>query len=847
MVHLQTVARTGATHTRKSPVMPGILVAGTSLDMLAFCERLMSDPSLQYLYVPDLATANDFLRGTHEMSCAFSVVVLDGVHERADALRRFLLQHGGDDDETQLVMVGGTLPIERVPERIRDGWRTRYLWVPEHSAPDMLRQSVEIMSAGWSTGRQRRTQADMLRSLVSRYSEALNQSLLSSRIEQDYNHVSLKNQVLLDTVNEAILTVSGDGRILSANVAAEKLFGCKSSDLLRRMITRILPGMGRMDNFINHAGYEMDAVTQDQRHVRVRVKTSIMCFQQERAFVCCVEDINELDLERKKLQESSDYMEAVLNNLPDMLVVRNRHHELVSVNDAACDIMGNDRQSLLQGDACSRMSAMDIEREHRLDEEVLAKGVPVVVEQRYQDAEGRERTVVIKKCRYLSATGEVHVISAGRDISERVAAEERLTHQANHDALTGLLNRRAFEQLVENELRQLRVHKNEHCLMYIDLDQFKIINDTCGHAAGDQLLKQLPEVMGRYLRDQDKLARLGGDEFGLLLRNISCEQAEQVAWRMLQAIQQYRFYWADKVFTVGASIGLVVMKNADDTLAGLLSSADHACYLAKDMGRNRIQVYRFDDHELTARRAAMDWVSRINNALAQNRFCIFRQAIMPLHEKSGPSHYEILLRMLDDEGGYIPPASFIPSAERYNLMPQLDRWCIQHSLEQLADSGQKDLSIALNLSGTSLSDDEMTEFVRRMLRRTGVSPENICFEITETAAIACLRQAGHFIRSMREMGARIALDDFGSGLSSFSYLKNMEIDVLKIDGAFVRDIVDDKVDHAMVCSMQNIARLMGISTVAEFVETEAQRAVLTSIGIDYGQGYGLHRPERWVV
>ena len=425
-------------------------------------------------------------------------------------------------------------------------------------------------------------------------------------------------------------------------------------------------------------------------------------------------------------------------------------------------------------------------------------------------------------------------------------AEETIHHLAYHDSLTGLINRHRFEQRLTMALRNAKDWNSEHALLYLDLDRFKVVNDTCGHVAGDELLKQLALVLQDQVRESDTLARLGGDEFGLLLENCPIDQAVQIAEKLLQAINDFRFSWGGKTFSVGGSIGLAAITAHNPSVDDLLRNADIACYAAKDGGRNRIHIYKDEDVELQRRRGEMHWVARIRWALEHDRFVLHRQNIVPLQQGGVGKCCEMLLRMRDERDQLISPGVFLPAAERYNLAPAIDRWVVRTLLEFLKtqpgkiDSSQ---SFFINISGVTLNDDDFYAFLRQQLRDSGVAPAQLCFEITETAAIGNLSRALSFMQGIREEGCQFALDDFGAGLSSFSYLKTIPVDYLKIDGAFVRDIVNDPLDRAIVDSINRVGHVVGLKTIAEFVETEAIRDQLRGLGVDYAQGYGLHRPE----
>lgn len=433
-------------------------------------------------------------------------------------------------------------------------------------------------------------------------------------------------------------------------------------------------------------------------------------------------------------------------------------------------------------------------------------------------------------------------------------SEQRLAWHSRHDGLTGLINRWEFEQRLEQALITAKTHNQQHSLCFLDLDQFKIVNDTCGHAAGDELLRQVTALLQNQVRATDTLARLGGDEFGLLLNCCSLIQSMRIANALRQSLQEFRFSWQDKTFTIGVSIGLVVI-NADTLdLSNILSAADMACYAAKNAGRNRIHLYEADDQDLAISHGQMQWISRLTKALQSNSFCLYSQPIVPLAPAlSKEKYYEILLRLQDETGVLVPPMAFIPAAERYNLMHFIDRWVISTffaSFDQhCQEAGQCCLELccstryAINLSGASINDDSFIDFLEQQFTLYSVPPQVICFEITETVAIINLSKAGKLIRKLKQLGCCFALDDFGSGMSSFAYLKNLPVDYLKIDGEFIKDIVDDPTDLALTKAINQVGHAMGIQTIAEFVENDNILEKITALGIDYAQGYGIAKPQ----
>jgi len=430
-----------------------------------------------------------------------------------------------------------------------------------------------------------------------------------------------------------------------------------------------------------------------------------------------------------------------------------------------------------------------------------------------------------------------------RDVTESRKLSARISYQAKHDSLTGLINRIEFESRLDDALLSSKVNNETYALLYIDLDQFKVVNDTCGHVAGDELLCQLTALFNDSIDSDMTLARLGGDEFGLL---VSFNNAYKIADKILHICQDYRFNWQDKSFTVGASIGLVQINKETVSISDVLSQADTACYAAKDAGRNRIHIYDASDADFMQRHGEMQWVAKINKALDENRFLLYFQKIVPVDSSNYEGdHFEILIRMKDENNNIIPPGAFIPAAERYNLMLQIDRWVITRAFDWFFKHPELLNRLALctiNLSGHTLSDEAFVPFINDSFKSYEIPREKICFEITETAAISNLNNAMILITQLKDNGTMFALDDFGSGLSSFAYLKNLPVEYLKIDGAFVKDMVDDPIDYAMVKSINDVGHVMGKKIIAEFVENDMILSKLKDIGVDFAQGYGIAIP-----
>lgn len=445
-----------------------------------------------------------------------------------------------------------------------------------------------------------------------------------------------------------------------------------------------------------------------------------------------------------------------------------------------------------------------------------------------------------EKNRQLGEQLSKYNLSLESEVSKRTS---QLQKMATQDTLTGLMNRHAFERTLGETMRSAKEKFAEHVLCYVDLDQFKIVNDTCGHVAGDELLRQLALILRRGVRNEDVVARLGGDEFGIIYRHASLSEAETMAQRLLQHIGEFRFFWEGKTFRVGASIGMVAIRKDCCSLATILSKADSACYAAKDNGRNRIHIAKDDDAVIRLQHEQMQWVGRIEKALEEDRLCLFVQPIVDLSDPAVVQHYEVLLRMRSPSNEPILPMAFIPAAERYGKMVDLDRWVIEKLFSGFYDLRRhQNIRLNLNLSGMSLNDEAIPGFIQECFERFHVPYEAITFEVTETAAIANIRRAQEFIEYFRSLGCRFALDDFGCGLSSFAYLQNLPVDYLKIDGSFVMDVDTNEVNRAMVDAINKIGHVMGIKTVCEFVENEAVMQTLRELGIDYVQGFHLGKP-----
>ncbi|MGH8072550.1 MAG: bifunctional diguanylate cyclase/phosphodiesterase [Lysobacter sp.] len=442
--------------------------------------------------------------------------------------------------------------------------------------------------------------------------------------------------------------------------------------------------------------------------------------------------------------------------------------------------------------------------------------------------------------------GDDMLLMVATDISEQRQLTELLGYQASHDALTELYNRREFERRVERVLRSVSTGGPPATLLYMDLDQFKLINDTSGHVAGDQLLIQLATMMREQLGGEGVLlARLGGDEFGVLTPH-DASQAREVAERLRQHIDGYVFVWEQRTYTVSVSIGGVALDHPGLAFKDVLAQADTACYMAKESGRNRVHFYSASDDETARRHGEMEWANRLRWAVAEQRLLLMYQEVRPLSGESNGPYVELLLRFRDQQGRLVLPGAFLPAAERYGLMPMIDRWVIRTVLsnfDRLHPSGERLELATINLSGASIEDESLVDLILELLQEHQVAPERVCFEITETVAVRNLSHVARFLGRLRDAGCKLALDDFGAGMSSFGYLKNLPVDIIKIDGSFIRDLLSDPMSYAIVRAVTDIGHQRGLIVIAEWVSGSDVMEALARIGVDYAQGFGLHQPE----
>jgi diguanylate cyclase (GGDEF)-like protein/PAS domain S-box-containing protein len=563
-------------------------------------------------------------------------------------------------------------------------------------------------------------------------------------------------------------------------------------------------------------------------------------------------------IERKKMEEElyneKERVQITLDSIGDAVITTDIEGKIIYLNQTAARLTGWDLKTAWH---------LPLITVFRVLAENTLKFLPdlvktVVVEDRIVDFS--DQTLLVNRIgRNFAVEGTaspihnrenqvIGIVIVFRDVSVTREMSKKISYQASHDSLTGLINRAKFKEELKKAMQDTVAFRSEHCLLYMDLDRFKLVNDTCGHLVGDLLLKQVTELIYAQIRRTDILARMGGDEFAILLHNCSLANANEVAANICNSIHQYQFIFNNFEFNIDISIGIVAVNAASPGMDRILSNADEACYLAKDKGGNGYFDYCDTDTENSTRKNELRWVFTINRAFTNNLFRLQQQLIVPLQTDAATIHYELLIRLLDEQSRLILPNKFLPTATRYKLMSAIDRFVIKHYFaffrQKLVQSTCLDSCICnINISGSFLNDETSLEFLLEQIERYQIPPSHLCFEITETIAIANLNQVIAFVEQLKNRGCRFALDDFGKGFSTFNYLKNLPVDFVKIDGSFVRNILTNPIDAVIVESINQIAHLMKIKTVAEFVENKAIFNKLREIGIDYAQGYWIKRPQ----
>ncbi len=726
--------------------------------------------------------------------------------------------------------------------------------VSEHGASTELNQLMQFMTVQEYSGDMTRrapvepfTEVGMIANRYNAVMDKLEQTMQRTRL-------------IIKDMRDGIITCNESGVISSFNPGAENIFKTNALSAIGQHVGEFFHPKNNEMFSVDHRELLLNLISHSPDYTHtvfgrradgsafdIEVSTSSSKTATGTQHTAVIRDVSERKRMEEQVHRHSQIAQVTLESIREAVINCSNNARIIYLNPAAQRLTG-----------CSNEEAF----EKNIDEVVRLSSVDnrsLSILELLSSADISEGDLIL-----TSKTGETYTVSCNwsklrasdqrsagfvlalRDVTKSRTLEKQLTYQAAHDALTGLINRRGFEIQLDSMIAQAKREDSHHLICYLDLDQFKLVNDTCGHNAGDELLRQLSEDIKGCLRQSDYLARLGGDEFAVLLSHCDLETGVAIAEKIRINVQSFRFSWNNQSFSVGVSIGIVEINKHTLNQSEIMSQADTACYAAKDLGRNRVHVYKAKDQELNERRGEMQWASSIQSAIDQDRFRLYYQSISStrnIHEKI---HYEIFVRMLDEKGNIVPPGAFIPAAERYHLMRSIDRWVVKNTFAWMSDQirgGQLTAGCAINLSGASVGDEQFLEEIKTELLSHPEIARQVCFEITETAAMSNLRRAQYFIEELKALGCKFALDDFGSGLSSFGYLKNLSVDYLKIDGIFIRELENNSVDQAMVESINTIGHIMKLKTIAEYVENENILNILQKIGIDYVQGYHIDTPQ----
>jgi diguanylate cyclase (GGDEF)-like protein/PAS domain S-box-containing protein len=601
--------------------------------------------------------------------------------------------------------------------------------------------------------------------------------------------------------------------------------------------------------------YEIDMIGLQGQMSRLEITSSVVDYEGPALLITGVEIIPTQSVRTLALAAdgAAGPQALALTSLAEAIITTDKDGRITFMNPAAEQLTGSEATAAA-GKLLEEIVSLVDETDRRLlsdpVHQALTSGAPVNLSRRallLSRTNGSERSIELSASPIRNADRElVGAVALLHDVTETRGLARQMSYQATHDALTGLVNRREFERRLEEAIESGHRGDGQHVLCYLDLDRFKLVNDTSGHLAGDSMLREVAKLLRDAVRDSDTVGRLGGDEFGTLLVGCPLEKARQIADDVTRAVGEYRFVWRDKIFNIGVSVGIVEISRESGTLEELLAAAATACYVAKKQGSGRVAVYSARDEALARHTGEIQWLQRLQAALKDNRFRLYTQVIVPAHGEDGGPAMEVLVRLQDETGHELAPAEFMRAAERYRLMGLVDRWVVQTTLAALgrgALSVPASRSVAINISGQTLGDLQFLEFVVECLDSTGVTPAQVCFEITENAVIANLDHARRFVGVLHGIGCQFALDDFGSGVGSFSNLKNLPLDYLKIDGSFMRNLARDTVNQAMVTAMIKLARTLNFKVIAEQVEDTAALEAVRRMGVDYMQGYAIGRPQ----
>jgi diguanylate cyclase (GGDEF)-like protein/PAS domain S-box-containing protein len=661
-------------------------------------------------------------------------------------------------------------------------------------------------------------------------------------------------RAIIDNMADALVTIDAVGCIAEFNPSAERLFGYTKGDMSGMPMERLFPSgyAPRLRGLEPAFSLTSEALSCDGHRVPVELSIGELAPPLAEQRVLIFRDLTYRRRIEDAIYRERQLAQVTLESISESVLTTDAQGKVNFLNDAARALLGVADKIVVGRSLIELLGFVDrdvMKEARRVLSIVLEGGASGEISNNavLRTHSARMVDVDLKIAPLRDKTGRtIGSVTALRDVTQARRLQARLSYQATHDELTGLINRRELQRRLEDLLWRSNTDEFVSALLYIDLDQFKLVNDTCGHEAGDRLLVQLTQHLGLHLRRNDTLARLGGDEFSVLLPGCSGEAAQRIAETLREAVRKFRFAWLGRSFAVGASIGLVVLDGRWEGIAEAMSAADAACNMAKEAGRDRVIVYSPDGSAEQRHHGEMVWASRIREAIEGHRLQLYCQPVMPIGEDVSRGVYcEVLLRMVDDAGNLVAPMAFIPAAERYGLMAEIDRWVVEEVTRMWAEMPELFVQIdkiAINLSGQSLGKDGFLDYIRERMIAVGSPWDRFCFEITETALVANLTTARAFIEELVELGCSFSLDDFGSGLSSFTYLKHLPVNYLKIDGTFVKDMLTDQLDRALVRSISDIGRTLKLQTIGEYVENAAIYEALREAGVHYGQGFGICVP-----
>ena len=685
---------------------------------------------------------------------------------------------------------------------------------------------------------------------------------ISRRLAEEALRASeAKFRGLFESIAEGVYQSGRDGRFKSVNPAFVSILGYESAGQLYRLrdLAPLYWNPSDRDVFIRRVEAEGE-IRNAEFVLRRRDGQPVVVLENARAvrdgtgritgYEGSISDITERKRAEQAVFAEKERAQVTLQSIGDAVISTDAEGRIDYINPVAENLTAWQLEETRGRPIAEVLTLVDELSREPIDNPLLCvlgrgRGNPATDHAVLVTRSGHEVAIQESAAPICDRQGQViGAVMVFHDVTRERRLKRALSYQASHDALTGLINRREFDNRLQAAVLGAQRAEAAHALLYIDLDQFKVVNDTCGHQAGDRLLRDITGLLRSRVRAADTIARLGGDEFGVLLEGCTLEQATRIAEGIRQAIRDYRFTWGSTTLSIGASVGMVQIKADTESVASLMSAADIACYAAKDEGRNRIHLYESDGIS-HPRHREMHWVARVTRAAEDNRLELYFQPIRPVAHRAGGAFHELLVRLRDDDGQLVPPGEFIPAAERYNVMSVIDRWVVREAIAQLAAWRRRGLELpllAVNLSGTSLNEQSFIDFVMQQVEESGVAGA-LCFEITETAAVTHLSNVAFAMRELRERGCKFSLDDFGTGLSSFSYLKSLPVDFVKIDGQFVRRLAEDRVDRSMVEAICKVGHTLGIETVAECVEAQSVLDELERIGVDYAQGFFLAAPQ----